>query len=100
MGETGEHHMLEAGGLLGERLVERGCEWPWVHVHHDEIRSRISRPSASYERGAARARDQERLGFGSVLSEGVPDMTPVARRMSRASASCAALSVSRSSLSA
>src|SRR6476469_3843760 len=36
-------------------------------------------PLGIVERGAAGARDQQRLAFGAVLGEGMPDVPPVAR---------------------
>ena len=80
MGEAGEHHMLEPRRLLGERLVERGMR---VAVGagppgRDQVEDLAA--LGIVERGAARACDEARLGFGAVLGEGVPDMTPVARK--------------------
>src|SRR6185312_9818468 len=80
MGEAGEHHMLEASSLLGERLVERGVR---VAVgagppRRDQVEDLA--PLGVVERGAARGCDQDGLGFGAVLREGMPDMAPVARK--------------------
>src|SRR5690348_3086521 len=80
MGEASEHHMREASGLRGERLIE--------------LRMRMTvgaGPPRRYEiedlaavcvvkRRTVRSGNQQRLRLGAVLGEGMPNVTAIARK--------------------